>query len=160
LVALLLGCAVYVGTGLLNDQVSAGADADAIEIGDELIAATGSRVEVLPAPEMPASSPDVSGVFVRREDARLVLGTGAVTFRIDGDATFDGPAVEVVPRHDTEIYRDDTAAQLGGVPPTGSVHQALRPGSIDEIDRNDVVSAWGERHGDRLIATVIVYAAQ
>jgi hypothetical protein len=160
LAVLLLAAAALVGGRLVNDRKTNGDEPKAVEIGDGLIARTGSTVQVLNAAAMPDTPPDAAGVFVRRQDRTLFLGTGVVTFRIDGDATFDGPTVEVVSTHDTRIHRDDTTAGLGGVPPAGPVQQVLRPGTLDEIGRNDVVSAWGEKHGDRLVATVIIYVVQ
>jgi hypothetical protein len=160
LVVLLLAGAAVVGGRLVGDRRLNGDEPEAVKIGDGLVARTGSTIQVLNAPGMPATPPDAAGVFVRRQDRTLFLGTGVVTFQIDGDATFDGPMVEVVSTHDTRIHRDDTAAELGGVPPAGPVQQILRPGTLDEIGRNDVVSAWGEKHGDRLVATVIVYVVQ
>jgi hypothetical protein len=160
LAVLLLAAAALVGGRLLDDRRLNAGEPQAVKIGDGLVARTGSTVQVLNAAGMPDTPSDVSGVFVRRQDRTLFLGTGVVTFRIDGDATFDGPAVEVVSTHDTRIHRDDTVAELGGDPPAGPVQQVLRSGTLDEIGRNDVVSAWGEKHGDRLVATVIIYVVQ
>jgi hypothetical protein len=160
LAVLLLAAAALVGGRLLDDRRLNAGEPQAVKIGDGLVARTGSTVQVLNAAGMPDTPSDVSGVFVRRQDRTLFLGTGVVTFRIDGDATFDGPTVEVVSTHDTRIHRDDTVAELGGIPPAGPVQQVLRPGTLDEIGRNDVVSAWGEKHGDRLVATVIIYVVQ
>jgi hypothetical protein len=159
-VVLLLAGAAFMGGRLLGDQELTGNSEEMVEIGEGLIATTGTKIEVQQADEMPDTPPDVWGVYVRREDSSLFVGTGTVTFVIDGDASYDGLMVEVVSSHNTRIYRDDTAKLLKGSPPSGPVQQVLKPGSLDEIDRNDVVSAWGERHGDRLVATVIVYAAQ
>jgi hypothetical protein len=159
-VVLLLVGAALVGGRLAGNRRLTGNEAEAVRIGDGLVARTGSAIQVLNAAEMPRTPPDVAGIFCERDGHALLVGTGAVTFRIDGDATFTGPAVEVVSVHDTRIYRDDTTAELGGVPPSGPVPQILRPGALDEIGRNDVVSAWGELHGDRLVATVIVYVIQ
>jgi len=159
LVVLLAGAA-FVGGRLLGDQELTGNNKGVIKIGEGLIASTGTKIEVLPAAEMPDTPPDVAGVFVRREDSSLFVGTGTVTFVIDGDASYDGPTVEVVSSHNTQIYRDDTTKQLAGVPPSGPVQQVLKPGSLDEVGQNDVVSAWGERSGDRLVARVIVYVVQ
>ena len=159
-VVLLLAGAAYVGGRLLGDQELTGNDTAAVKIGEGLIASTGTKIEVLHAAEMPDMPPDVAGVFVRREDSSLFVGTGTVTFVIDGDASYDGPTVEVVSSHNTQIYRDDTTKLLKDGPPSGPVQQALKPGSLDEIGQNDVVSAWGERRGDRLMARVIVYVVQ
>ena len=159
-VVLLLAGAAFVGGRLLGDQELSGNDTEAVKIGEGLIAGTGTKIEAQQASEMPDTPPDVAGVFVRREDSSLFVGTGTLTFVIDGDASYDGPLVEVVSTHDTQFYRDVTAGLLKDVPASGLVQQALKPGSLDEIGQNDVVSAWGERRGDRLMARVIVYVVQ
>ena len=157
---LLLAGAAFVGGRLLGDQELTGGNEEMVKIGEGLIASTGTKIEVQRADEMPDTPPDVAGVYVRREDSSLLVGTGTVTFVIGGDASYDGPMVEVVSSHNTQIYRDDTTKLLKGGPPSEPVQQTLKPGSLDEIGRNDVVSAWGERHGDRLVARMIVYAVQ
>jgi len=159
-VVLLLAGAAFVGGRLLGDQDLTGNSQEAIRIGEGLIAKTGSKIEVQQADEMPDTPPDVTGVYVRCEDGSLFVGTGTLTFVIDGDASYDGPLVEMVFTHDTQIYRDDTARLLKEGPPSGPVQQVLKPGSLDEIGQNDVVSAWGEKRGDRLVARVIVYVVQ
>ncbi len=159
---LLLGGAAFVGGRLLgsSDLTSDNQDVIVSDSGGEMITGKGVVVETEFAAEMPDVPPDVSGLFARREDNSLFVGTGTLTFMIDGDAKYDGPVVEVVTTHDTLIYRDDTLQQLGGVAPSGPVKQVLKPGSLDEIGQNDVISAWGEMRGDRLVAEVLVYVAQ
>jgi len=160
IVVVLLAGAAFVGGRLLGDQELTGNNKEVLKIGEGLIASRGTTIEVQQAREMPDTPPDVAGVFVRRKDSSLFVGTGTLTFVIDGDASHDGPLLEAVSTHDTQIYRDDTAKLLNDGPPSGPVQQVLKPGSLDEIGQDDVVSAWGERRGDRLMARVIVYVVQ
>ena len=160
IVVLLLAGAAFVGGRLLGDQDLTGNSQEAVRIGEGLIARTGSKIEVQQADEMPDTPPDVAGVYVRREDSRLFVGTGTLTFVIGRDVSYDGSLVEMVSTHDTRIYRDDTAKLLKDDLPSGPVQQVLKPGSLDEIGQNDVVSAWGEKRGDRLVASVIIYVVQ
>ncbi|UCC63234.1 MAG: HAMP domain-containing histidine kinase, partial [Anaerolineae bacterium] len=102
------------------------------------------------------------GLFVRREDNGLFLGTGATSaVKVNGEweLRYDGPVVEVVTTHDTLIYRDETLGQLGGVAPSGPIQQVLKPGSLDELDENSTVKVWGETSGDSVVAEVIVFSA-
>jgi hypothetical protein len=39
-----------------------------------------------------------------------------------------------------------------------TIQQQVEPGSLDEIGSNSMISAWGERRGDRVIATVLLYS--
>lgn len=117
-------------------------------------------VEIEPAKELPDSEPDVSGIFTRREDNSIFLGTGKATFAVTKDgasSSYDGPVVEVMVTNDTTVYRDDTLGS--GEPPTsGTVQQKVIPGSSDEIGENSMVTVWGKKSGDRVIAEVLVYS--
>jgi hypothetical protein len=159
---LLLAGAAFVGGRLLgspdlgsDDQEFIVSDSGGVKTG------TGVLLDVERAAEMPDVPADLAGLFVRREDNSLFVGTGNLSAVKVGDewkTNHDGPVVEVVTTHDTLIYRDDTLQQLGGSPPSGPVQQVLKPGSLDELGVNSTVQAWGERRGDRLVAEVIVFA--
>jgi hypothetical protein len=120
------------------------------------------------ASEIPAGPATVKGILVGRQDNVLRLGTGQIGPKVSTDkdgtvkveTTHDGPVIEVVIVHDTAIYRDVTARQFGGELPSGQkIRQVVEPGSIDEIRPNRLVIVWGERSGDRVVATVILYLA-
>ena len=136
------------------------------------------RTTVLPAPELPDEPTAASGVFVRREDNSIVVGTGNIDLDLDvevdpetGQQTTsltprtDGPEIEVVLTHDTVVYRDVTDFSLEGaasnaVAESGEreIVQAVRQVETgDEIGENMELQVWGERSGDRVIATIVVY---
>jgi hypothetical protein len=159
---LLLAGAAFVGARLLADRELA-ADNRQIVVSDSGggVTALGAKVETERADEMPVHAPDVAGLYARREDNRLFVGTGAMSgVKVEGrwELHHDGPVIEVVTTHDTLVYRDDTLQQLGGVPPSGPVQQVLTPSMVEEISENSTISAWGERRGDRLVAEVIVFS--
>lgn len=160
---LLLGGAAFVGGRLLGspDLTVANQDIIVSDSGD-VKTSTGAFIETERAAEMPDVAADVAGLFVRREDNSLFVGTGSLSaVLVDGEwkSHHDGPVVEVVTTHETLIYRDDTLRQLGGVAPSGSIKQVLKPGSLDELGNNSTLQAWGERRGDRLVAEVVVFSA-
>ncbi len=158
----LLGGAAFVGGRLLGgpDVSSDKQGAIVSGPGGEKIG-TGVTFETEPADEMPDTPPDVAGIFVRREDNSLFVGTGNLSgVLVDGkwELRHDGLAIEVLTTHDTLIYHDDIFEQLGGVAPSGPIKEVLKPGSLDEIDETSSIQAWGERRGDRLVARVLVFA--
>ncbi len=60
----------------------------------------------------------------------------------------------------TTLYKDITGerfAKNSPPPADGKVRQEVVAGSLDEIGSNSMVSAWGERRGDRLVARMVVY---
>ena len=162
-VVLLLAGAAFVGGRLLGSPDLTGANQNIIvsDSGD-VKTSTGAFIETERAAEMPDVAADVAGVFVRREDNSLFVGTGNLSaVLVDGEweSHHDGPVVEVVTTHDTLIYRDDTLRQLEGVAPAGPIKQDLKPGSLDELGKNSTLQAWGERRGDRVVAEVVVFSA-
>lgn len=128
----------------------------------------GGKIQMTAAKELPQESPIIKGVFVSRNDSSVMVGTGRVQANVsknaDGtisvNATYDGPIVEVVFTHDTVIYRDETEKQFNGRPPPDAtqVQQVVAPGSLDEIGTNTAMIVWGERRGDRVTATTVLYA--
>ena len=144
-----------------ESQVLADSGAPQDQQGVVIVTREAEKLDIQNAKEMPDEPAGVAGLFVRRKDNRLFVGTGSMSgVKVDGrwELHHDGPVVEVVTTHDTLIYRDDTLQQLGGSPPSGPVQQVLKPGSLDELGVNSTVQAWGERRGDRLVAEVIVFA--
>lgn len=129
-------------------------------------------LEFQSAPELPPTPPEVAGVFDRREDNSIFVGTGAimVNMEVDGrtgekqlNTSYTGAVVEVVVTRETTLYYDETKIPS----PTGlsggkqTVQQVVTPvDSLQELDFNNEnieIQAWGERRGDRLVAQVFVY---
>lgn len=123
------------------------------------------KLDMERAKELPTQPMDVSGILVRRTDNSLFLGTGNITpkqvlnpdLSVRIEKTLDGPMVEVVINHATTIYKDVTAKQYQHGLPSGRVQQIIEPGSPDDIAENRTVIVWGERRGDRVVATVLLY---
>jgi hypothetical protein len=161
---LLLAGAAFVGGRLLADPEVTGDNQQLVVShsgGGEAISGSALMVETVHADEMPDRAPDVAGLFAQREDNRLFVGTGNLSgVKVNGTWRLhhDGPVFEVVTTHGTLVYRDDTLQQFGDVPPSGPVQQVLTPSTVDEIEENSTISAWGERRGDRLVAEVVVFS--
>lgn len=116
-----------------------------------------------PAEELPQRSPNAVGVFTRREDNRIFVAANsqgqAMIIIQDGETAGDANTneVEIVVSSETVIYEDVTQQELGGSSPGGSVRQKVKPGSVEEIGEYSIVSAWGEKRGERLVAEYLVY---
>lgn len=119
------------------------------------------ELQVTRAAELPQLPPEVTGMFVKREDNRLFLSTGNMGVAISGgdvaQSNGDGPPVEVVVTQDTKVYRENTQLDPGK-PPSGPIQQTVAPGSVDELTDNTAVIVWGRRTGDRVIADVLMYS--
>jgi hypothetical protein len=168
LVVLLAGAA-FVGGRLLNGQ---GVPVQASQGGLKFASSQGGKpgqtfqLDIQPAKELPQTPADVKGLFDRRQDNSLFVGTGQVRMMAQKDqsgnvttsATHDGPTVEVVVTSQTTVYRDVTLKQFSGQPPSGKIPQVVEPGSLDEIGQDSLVTTWGKKTGDRIIAEVLVYS--
>ena len=131
------------------------------------------QTTILPAPEMPDEPSAAFGVLASREDNTLLVGTGNIDLEVDVEVDpetgqestsliplTDGPQLEVVLTPDTIIYRDvtDLTLQPGQESGEREVVQAVRQvDSPEAISGNLELEVWGERRGDRIVATVLVY---
>ena len=171
LVILSLGLAVFFGMRLMNGQFL---EADG-GMGSMILSSGGNggktvssvSIDMDPAPELPDTKSDKHGVMVRRSDNSIFIGTGNIQAvasmgqdgKVDVDVDYDGPVIEVVTTHDTQIYKDVTEipepSQLGSK--TLHLQQVVEPGSLDDITDKQVVTVWGNTQGDRIIARVLLY---
>jgi hypothetical protein len=168
LIVLLAGAA-FVGGRLLNARSSTpGAGSGPVMFtsngGGERVTV---KLDMEPAKELPQTPAEVKGLYQRRQDSSIFIGTGQVKMMVQQSqggaisttSSYDGPMVEVVVAHDTSIYQDVTMKQFNGPPPAGQkMQQVVEPGSIDDIGENSVIVVWGERRGDRVLATTLVYS--
>ena len=131
------------------------------------------QTTILPAPELPDEPSAAFGILQSREDNTLIVGTGNIDLEVDIEVnpdtgqestslipTTDGPVLEVVLTPDTIIYRDVTDLSLQPGQESGErevVQQVRQVDSPDEITGNLELEVWGERRGDRIVATVLVY---
>ena len=155
LVVLLAGAA-FVGGQLLTGQGLPG----------QASAGGNGRNQNIPAKELPQTPADVSGVFDHRQDNSIFVGTGQIGKMVTTDQsgnvhaslTHTGPTIEVVVSPQTKLYRDVTSRHYTDQQlRNGSVQQIVEPGSLDEIGQPSIVTAWGKKTGDRIIADVLVY---
>lgn len=120
--------------------------------------------DITPAPELPATQTDVTGLFVEIKDNAIVVQ--AVTFgtgvgAVSGDSPMDENSavkVEVVVTSQTLIYRDVTFIPE---PVNGEIHnlqQAVDEGTLEELNDQSFITVWGRRSGDRIVAEVLFYS--
>jgi hypothetical protein len=163
---ILVASAAFVGGRLLNGQAL-------LAGGLNLFPGNGGRQEVRinsddiqPAKELPATRPEVRGLFDHRQDNSIFVGTGKVTIGVQTDdageaetaADYDGPIVEVVVTSQTTVYEDVTMRQFNEGPPEGEkIQQIVKTGSLDSLSQFSTIAVWGKKTGDRIIAEVLVY---
>lgn len=173
---LLLAGAVFMAARLLNAP-SNGAGGSGGEIMMVSKGGAGGAVtmslDIQPAPELPSTPPDANGLFVRRQDNSIFVGTGEIEVRVQVDpatgernssANHSGPVLEVVVTNETTIYRDETEMpSLGPGAASGdkTIQQIVKPidslHELGENSQNTEIQVWGARSGDRVVAQVFVY---
>jgi hypothetical protein len=119
------------------------------------------------APEVPQRAPESSGVVTEIKDNSLIVKDvkGAmVSIEDSGEAKtnyeYQGSAVEVGVTKETQIYQDTTFENLdlfAEMPEDGgTVQQTIESVSFSEIGPQSMISVWGYKRGDRLMAEVIL----
>ncbi|UCC63598.1 MAG: hypothetical protein JSV36_00625 [Anaerolineae bacterium] len=154
---LLLASAAFVGARMLSGQNQRNEGSNS----NSSISDSGGtkEFELVPAAELPTASFDINGLFLRREDNSIIVGTGQVRVTMQGGrvaGTHNGPEAEVVVTHDTLVYCDKTEYGTDVIV-DGKLQQVVKPGSLEEIEKYSFTFAWGEKRGDRLFATVLLY---
>ena len=126
------------------------------------------ELKMKPAKELPTTQPEANGMFTERKDNSIFIGTGNVGMtvmqgengEVNADASYDGPVIEVVITQDTKIYHDITPIEPpeSGASGTIEVQQEVELSSIEAIGEQSMLSVWGKKVGDRLIADVILFS--
>lgn len=165
----ILGTAAFVGGRLINNK-SAGLGG-ILNFGDN--SASMSSIEMVPSPLLPKTEALVYGTFSERKDNIILIQTVSVDASNGGGITVaavasddvesgeivtdfvgnDGPKIEVVVTKDSIIYNDVTEFHYQSDEPT---QQELETGSLDDLSKASIVTVWGRKVGDRIIADVIV----
>jgi hypothetical protein len=152
----LLGAAAFIGARFLHPR------SDAIGMGAPFEG--DFRSMIVPAPELPATAPAVTGPFVARQDNVLIVetksleadGIGAVSSENEKRQT--GPRVEVFVSGKTAIYRETTNPSKPLSAENQTVVQTLARATLDDLDSQSMVMVWGRKSGDRVIADVLMFS--
>jgi hypothetical protein len=117
--------------------------------------------------DLPKDEPQTMGVFSERND-NIIIVAPADSIRIMApgpnqqgagqpkmEADYVGDKVEVVISNDTTIYRDVTP--MGPENAEMDIQQVVELSTIDEISPQSVITVWGRKAGDRILADVILF---
>lgn len=128
--------------------------------------------------ETPDEPPEMAGAVKSVDDNSIFISTinstGAFVHG-PGASLSEGPTVEVVVDRNTAILADVTAADFDfsgmmsgdgggtGMPDNEEVAEfanmkrVIEPGVLEDIEPNTMIWIWGERSGDRINATAVLY---
>jgi hypothetical protein len=145
---LLVGAAAFIAGRMINSKVSPLGLFGLPGNGDKMRIA----VNVIPAPELPTTRPEVMGLVTERKDNSIfVAGKGL------GGGT--GSTVEVVVTNETMIYRETTQVSKRPSGKNQTVQQTVEEAALDDLKTEDMVMVWGRKSGDRMIAEVLMYSS-
>lgn len=160
-VILLVGAAAFIAGRLLNQRVGPAGIGLPMGGGEQSI-----FISVNPAPELPTIQPEVTGLFVERQDNTIIIssismpaggGGGALVMGASPDEASDAPKVEVVITTDTQIYRDATEIGAPSAEQNVTIQQVVEAGTLNDMAPQTTVMVWGRKSGDRIIAEVVAY---
>lgn len=149
---LLVGASAFIAGRLLNSDL--GQNASQVSVS----------VQIVPAVELLAARPNVTGVFVERQDDSIFietksLGAGSgISAGSRSDKSESGPQVEVVVTSDTTIYRETTLLSRPLVRGNQSIQQTIEETTLEQLNTESTVMVWGRKSGDRIIADVLMYS--
>lgn len=172
IVVVLVGAAAFVGGRMLNQGAN---PLGLIGLGGPMggKGMVSFAINIIPAEELPKTQPEVIGLFVERQDKTIVVSSlplnagkgGAVVQSSGGEVVAgskvdenSGPKVEIVVTNETVIYRETT--QIGEPQPgeNQTVQQTVEESTLDQLNSDSMVTVWGRKSGDRIIAEVLFYS--
>ena len=121
-----------------------------------------SSNNITPAAELPATPPEVIGFYVELKDNAMIIR--AVSFDpgiggILGDSVDvnSAPKVEILISAKTTIYRDTTQPSPASGENLG-LQQMVEETALEDLTQTTMITVWGRRSGDRIIAETLLYS--
>jgi hypothetical protein len=158
-VILLVGGAAFIAGRMFSSGLGFTSESGPLRNGQVFI----SRDDILPAPELPTIAPEVTGVFVERIDNSVMIRIISFDSGVGGilnDSPLDensGPKVEIVITGETTLYRETTDFGQARPGQDFSVQQTVEEDTLDNLNTQSMVTVWGRKNGDRVIAEVLLY---
>ena len=122
-----------------------------------------SSDNISPAVELPATPPEVTGLYVEMKDHTMIIQ--AVSFdpgfgRILGDSVDvnSAPNVEILMTAKAIIYRDTTQVGVSAASGSAAIQQTVEESTLDDMVLPTMISVWGRKSGDRIIADVLLFS--
>ena len=172
ILVLLVGAAAFVGGRMLNQGVNPlGLIGLSGPMGGKEVMSF--ALNVIPAEELPKTPPEVIGLFAERQDNTIVLssiplkaGGGGVAVSSSGGGSVagtridenSGPKVEIVVTNETVVYRETTDISRPQPGENQTVQQTVEESTLEELNTQSMITVWGRKSGDRIIAEVLFYS--
>lgn len=159
LTTLLVGAAAFLAGRLFSRGIGPSSESGTLGNGQVFV----SMNDITPAPELPATSPEITGLFVEQKDNAVIVqtvsfdaGLGGITDNANPEAN-SGPKVEVIVTVQTIVYRETTEFSNPVAGQDFSIQQSVEESTLDNLNSQTMITVWGRRNGDRIIADVLLY---
>jgi hypothetical protein len=124
---------------------------------------TFSSNNITPAVELPDTPPELTGLYVEMIDHTMIIQ--AVSFDpgiggILGDSVDvpSAPKFEIFISAKTAIYRDTTQLSQPASGEDFTIHQTVGEATLDDLAPPTMITVWGRKSGERIIADVLVFS--
>jgi hypothetical protein len=137
-VVLLAAAAAFIGGSLLNQPMNA------IRLGAPFEG--DFRSMVVPALELPTTSPDVTGAFLTRQDKIITIETTSLgatgPVETSNTKSQSGPQVEVVVTSQPMVYRETTQPGEPLSAENQLIQQTVEQDTLDALDSRSMIMVW------------------
>jgi hypothetical protein len=123
-----------------------------------------SSNDITPAPELPTTDPEVIGLFIDSKDNTIIVRAPSFDPGMGGiveDSSVDvhsAPKVEVIITGETIIYRETTEISEPLSIENETINQTVEESTLDGLNPPTIITVWGRRSGDRIIAEILLYS--
>jgi hypothetical protein len=161
-IVLLVGAAAFIAGRMFNTAVKPVGEGGSLP-GNQRFTFSSSN-HIIPAPELPPTRPETNGLYAEMKDnimAVQIVSLGEGLGGTVGDSSVDvnsAPQVDVILTSKTIIYRDTTQASAISAGNSSPMQQTVEESTIDFLSPPAMISVWGNKSGDRIVARVLVYS--
>ncbi len=161
-VVLLTGGAAFIVGRMFNSGVNPIASDGPLGAGPGFTVSSSNNIT--PAPELPTTPPEATGLYLERKDHTMIIQ--AVSFdpgigEVAGDSSVDvdsAPKVEILLTARTTIYRDTIQLNQSASSENFTIHQTVEESTLNNVAPPTMITVWGRKSGDRVIATVLLFS--
>ena len=159
LTVLLVGAAAFLAGRMFSAGLGPGSESGALGNGQVFV----SMNDISPAPELATTAPEVTGLFVERKDNTVIVqivsfdaGLGGIAGNTPQEGE-SGPKVEVIVTGESTAYRETTEFSNPVAGQEFSIQQTVEEATLDNLNTQTMITVWGRKNGDRVIAEVFLY---
>jgi hypothetical protein len=158
---LVIGAATFIAGRMFNGEITPMNAVGPVRGGTEFTFSSSNNIT--PAVELPTTPPEVTGLYVKTKDHTMIIqavsfdpGIGGILR--DSVELNNAPKVEILMTGKTTIYGDTTQVSVSPAGGNAAIHQTVEETTLDDLAPPAMITVWGRRSGDRIVATVLLFS--